>query len=517
MKNLASLCAALAAFGLVACGGSANEDATGSITLSISGPSAAVASTNGALRQAIVEGTTDAKSKIKSVWVEIRDEGYVYYDAQRVQVVDGGSFPITNIVRTKLPAGSYVVSAFALDNVDGPYLDHTLYGASVTVEVSDRQVSAVNLIMQQVVAPGSVAVQAPMISGIAITGTYPPVIGKPVHLAATVSASPSQTYLWTVSCPNDSTSAPFTAQNAKVTDLTLNFCEADATVTFTVSDASIAGAGGSISSTVSFVLPYVPQGVNVSGVTINSWPNITSIRSTTNAAPVAGGTVNLFAAAYDPDDNALGYAWEDNCGGSFSAQNTLTPVWTAPNAPGAICELKLTVTEVDWARGMTAGTNSATFKLQVAPAILTLQPYIDVCTPGVWTCNSVASYADASSFVDPAGALQLVKTAADSSTVAFGPNAGILGVAGMVFESASFNAEGNGIGAGTPRFYLRFQDGGACALDAPVRAGSSFTFAATAACGAGKALSALDIIADMGGQIGSVTITDILVNGVAVK
>jgi hypothetical protein len=350
-----------------------------------------------------------------------------------------------------------------------------------------------------------------MIEAITITGTYPPVIGKPVHLAATVSASPTPTYEWSVSCPGDFTFQPFSPANALATDLTLNMCESGAVVTFAVTDPSVPENGGSLTSRVSFVLPYVKQGVEVSSITINSWPNVLSISTGSNTQPVPGGTVELVAVVSDPNGDALSSTWSDDCDGTFDDVTSLTPVWTAPNTPGAECVLNLAVEEVE---GL--GNNEATFTVHVATPILTVAPYIDVCTPGVWTCESVASYAGAESYLDEAG-LHLVKTVADSSSVAFGPNARIVGVAGMTFSSASFNATGTGIGAGTPRFFLRFQDGRACGLDAPVLSGESLTFTPTATCGATGTLSDLDIIADMAGHIGTVDLTNIRVNGIPVR
>ncbi len=361
MKYAVAVTLALA---LAACGGESRE--TGSIDLNISGPGGASGALTQALTMATSTGTADAKAQIQSVWVSFESASY-FGDYQQIQTTPGGAFPITGVKREDLLAGTYTVCAYAASKTGASvnFATDVLYKSCSDVVVSDRHTSSVNLVMQQVVAPGSVNVTAPFISAITITGTNPPVIGKPVHLAATVSASPSPTYLWTVSCPGDFTFQPFTSKSSLATDLVLNFCEADAIVTFSVTDPSVPETSGAITSTVQFVLHYVPQGIDVPSIDVNSWPNITSIGTSSNAQPLPGETVALVAVASDPEGDSFTSTWSDSCGGSFANGSTLTPIWTAPNTPYGECVLMLTLQEAGNENGHNAGHNSATFTLHV--------------------------------------------------------------------------------------------------------------------------------------------------------
>ena len=56
MKKLVGFCAALAALGLVACGGAQQEAETGDLQLSVAGPNS-IAQVAGALRQAATSGS----------------------------------------------------------------------------------------------------------------------------------------------------------------------------------------------------------------------------------------------------------------------------------------------------------------------------------------------------------------------------------------------------------------------------------------------------------------------------
>jgi hypothetical protein len=220
------------------------------------------------------------------------------------------------------------------------------------------------------------------VSASELWGTNPPVIGKPVHLAATVSASPSPSYEWTVACEGDLTYQPFSAKNALATDLTLNFCESDALVTFSVIDPSVPETNGAITSTVQFSLHYVKQGISASVIGTNSWPNITSIGTSSNAQPLPGQTVALVAVASDPDGDSFTSSWSDNCGGSFANDSTLSATWTAPNMPNGECVLTLTVQEAGNASAAhNVGHNSATFTLHVGAVIAPVFSTIPAVVP----------------------------------------------------------------------------------------------------------------------------------------
>jgi len=84
-------------------------------------------------------------------------------------------------------------------------------------------------------------------------------------------------------------------------------------------------------------------------------PKLTGI--TFNSNTVAGGGTITFTATVSPDlSNAgMGIVWSSPDGGSFSATDTISTVWTAPTAPG---NYDVTVTVSD-------GTRSDTLTIEV--------------------------------------------------------------------------------------------------------------------------------------------------------
>jgi hypothetical protein len=436
-EQMKQLVAVLAVVGLIACSGEQDAQGTGSIELSIRGPGAAAADVLSNALFADASGEPDARSRIKSVWVSVESDDAGYYgEFERVQLVDGGAFPIA-FTRTKLFAGRYTVSAYAYDGVDG---GTTLYEVSASVVVSDRKISVVELIMQQVVAPGTVHNTAPVVEAITITGTWPPVIGKPVHLEATVSASPTPTYAWTVWCVTDPAPyQPLSTPNAIATDLTLNQCESGAVVTFSVTDPSVPETGGSMTSTVSLVLPYVKQGVEIPSITLNSWPNIVSLRATTNAQPKPGESVTFRASAVDPDGGTISdYRWSADCAGEDDGE--LAPPglflgqteWTAP-AEGGTCVITVAVTDGE------GGANSATLTLKVG-SVWTMMP-------ALWPNSSATG--STIEFLDE-GTVRLTKVDSDTA-----PNLSFVGEP-QFLTSLSYDVDGY-CGAGAPRFNVRFE------------------------------------------------------------
>jgi hypothetical protein len=509
MKKLAGLCAALAAFGLVACGGAEPQQGTGTIELSIAGPAAQQEA--GALKQALVVGAPNLT--VASVKVTFTSGAFT-----RVETPAFVSFPVSYSAYG-LPAGSYTVLAQAL-SASGAVLFEV---AENNVPVSDRTVTALNLLMQQVPEAGTVHVQAPYISAIVISNGYPPAINKPVSLSATVvlpSDATSPEYAWTVACAGEPAGEKFSAPAAKVTDLTLAACASDATVTFQAS-ATIPG-GGKLASSVSFLLDYDPQGI-AGQLTINRWPNITDFvvaGPSMDAQPSPGSRIPAVVAAVDPDGDSLAYMWSSSCGGAFDSvpNQPFAKFW---NVPASIGECVLTVTVSD-GRG---GSATATFTLNVTPSpVLVLAPYVDVCTSPV-TCSSVATYADARAFVDENG-LHLSKDVVDGNGLLFGPNARIVGVAGMTFQSASFSVvPGSVLAGGSPRIGFSFADGSYCAPSwdnvGAEDDGKTYVFQpgvnGPVTCPTNGVLTDVIIHADFGGQsTGTVTLTNIKVNGISV-
>lgn len=518
----------MAALGLVACGGSSAETAegSGSIELSITGPGATALS--GALRQALVTGTADAAGQIKSVWVNFEcpaadcDPNYYGDFAEVWAGTAPAPFPLS-YVRTRLPPGTYTVTAYAASKSGNlvNFATDVLFKASAQVVVTDRNVSNLSLIMQQEVGPETVDIRAPHISGIAITGTFPPVMAKPVGLLASVvntETTGTLSYAWAVACPGDlvdplqpvtlggQTFDVFTARTSTSTNLTLSGCEGDATVTFTVTASNVQGAAGPITSTVSFVLKYVPQGINIGNITINPWPNITALRATTDAQPLPGQTVDFVANAVDPDGGPVAYTWTAMCGSAaqdvfeaYNAENSSVK-WTAPATAGS-CTIKVSVTDGE------GGSNSATFTLNVG-SIWTAMPalYPDSSTTG----STITWNAD--------GSVTLTKV--DPATA---PNLSIVG-APQKLATLSFDVGGDGYcGAGAPRFNVRFQGSSnlywfACAYG--TRSGSTVSFVPVDAFLGGargvlpedlaNPISSIGIVMD---EVGSVTLSNIRING----
>lgn len=358
----------LVALALTACGNDKTPAASVPPTVSpgwlqVSATSVFAAPRSPTVQQRLMTGALTETTEVKSVHVSVKDaKGFT----ATKKLTDPTSDETTSFA--DLVPGEYSVSAHALDNEDGPLEEHTVYSASTKVHVAPNSGSATHLFMQDIV-PGEDNITVPFIHAINITGV-PPVIGVPVRLAADVKGSPAQTYRWNVSCADElAPDAPFSNPTAVATDLTLYRCSTDATITFTVTNRGTTPGQGSLSSSVRFTLPYVPQGAGITGVTLNSWPNITSIGTASNAEPLPGGTIHLVATASDPDGDRLTYAWSDDCGGTFAAGSSLTPTWTAPRSAGTFCELKLTVREAGNEDGHNEGVNSGTFTLRVAPTL----------------------------------------------------------------------------------------------------------------------------------------------------
>jgi hypothetical protein len=356
MKTLASLWM-LIAIGLSACDPAEHARApTGTLHVGVSRPALhPITFQTGALHSSFA-------TRRQSVHVALED-GNGKTTVRKF--VDGALAQATTF--DELTPGDYTLSAHALDNEDGPFDGHTLYTTSTKVTIPSGADVATHLILEEL-SSGDGNITAPFIHAISVAGG-PPVIGKPLTLTGTVRGAPSQTYLWSVSCADDpAPDAPFTNPTGLMTQLTLGRCSSEAVVTFSVTNRGGSNGHGSLTSTVRFTLGYAPQGITMS-VSINSWPNITSIGTASNTEPVPGGTIELVAIASDPDGDLLIHAWSDDCGGSFTGANTLTPTWTAPLTAGSLCELKLTVREAGNAEGHNDGVNTGTLTLKVAPSL----------------------------------------------------------------------------------------------------------------------------------------------------
>jgi hypothetical protein len=358
MNALKWVFAVVLATSLVACGGgNAKQTESGSITLSIGRALSAYNPIAG----------PDAAGRIAKV--DLAVTGPVSFKTDNLL-----PFPI-NLQYEALPLGSYTFVATAYDGAD-----NILFQGTETREVKKNECEGLVILMQQMVSAGTVAIVAPYISAIAISDAQP-AIGQTINLSATVDfKSQAATYLWTSSCnvPRVDPNIPgFTAWEDDViaaptemaTDFT-TYCGDTATLTFSVTDPAVdATAGKSLTSTVEFSLKYAEQGAAPVEIKTNSWPDVLSISTESNAEPVPGGTVDLVAVVQDADGDDVTVTWSSACSGvgdnanGFSDVHSLATTWTAPNSNGMLCGIILSV---DDGRG---GTNTGAIMLKTAPVL----------------------------------------------------------------------------------------------------------------------------------------------------
>ena len=96
----------------------------------------------------------------------------------------------------------------------------------------------------------------------------------------------------------------------------------------------------------------------------NAKPVISSIRASPTTEPVPGATVDLAAAATDPDADPLIYSWSDDCGGTFLDRTSSTTSWKAP-AAASTCHLTLAAQE-SGGPGHDVGRATSSIVLQVS-------------------------------------------------------------------------------------------------------------------------------------------------------
>jgi YVTN family beta-propeller protein len=362
-------CGAVLALTLAACGGRAAKD-TGGLSLSVSVPGLGGASSSGQAltvgRAALTTPPPDAAGRVASVVLT-----HTGPDGGGTQTITNITNPITQIYNA-LPVGIYTFSATAYDASDPPV---ALFSGQVQVEVVKNQVAAVNLVLQQVVTPGTVQDAAPFISSIVVSNSAP-ATGETITLTADVIASVDLTYQWTASCSgqllkNGQVLSPsegevFSDPTSKSTSFT-SYCTADETITFSATQASETGGGSAVTS---FTMRYSAQGGSFT-ISFNSWPDILAITATGTKQPAYGGTVTLAATVQDANGDAMTTEWKDNCGGSFADPASLATVWTAPqkgpegtrpSTSPIACALRLSVTD---GKG---GTNSGWLGVHVGQA-----------------------------------------------------------------------------------------------------------------------------------------------------
>jgi hypothetical protein len=161
--------------------------------------------------------------------------------------------------------------------------------------------------------------------------------------------------------------------SAKVSTTFTSSCQGTEVITFesvNTNNLFCPDKGCSLTSTVSFSIPYDPQGF-VGQALVNFAP-VATCDSVSNAEPCPGGDVYLEVGASDPDytKGGLTYSWSSACPGtspetgygSFSDPHALKTTFTAPKANDMQCALILMVEDA------LGGHNSAVVTVKTAPA-----------------------------------------------------------------------------------------------------------------------------------------------------
>jgi hypothetical protein len=374
----------LAAATMVACGGAANKQETGSakVLLTGLGSPAASSSVSQALNIAC-DGAScpgiDYRDSIRKITLVADCPGY----DRTVKLL---TFPwatengLPVQLFDALPLAQCSFSAEAFDSYDV-----LLFKGAMDFQVVKNTVGCAVIPMQQVIAAGTTNVVAPFISGIAVSDMAPS-YGESIHLDAKIdNYLDTVSYKWSAKCmgkeweiPGDSPyevlgDSPkhigFTLTNKASTDF-VSFCngtffgipvpEWDGKVEFTfkVTDTNCAVAG-SITSAVTFTLMYSAQGAKV-GFDYNTAPNILSIASNSDTEPLPGQKVVLTADVKDPDYDPVTYLWTDDCGGALANANSAVVTITVP-ADVPSCTLYLDVSDGH------GGTNKGSFMFHVEP------------------------------------------------------------------------------------------------------------------------------------------------------
>jgi hypothetical protein len=159
----------------------------------------------------------------------------------------------------------------------------------------------------------------------------------------------------------------FSKPTAKVKTSFTSFCQGVETITFEAVNTNsllCPAKGCRLVSTVSFTIPYLDQGF-AADIDFNFAP-VVSCDYVNNAEPLPGEEVTVTATAFDPENDAMTYAWTATCGTiKEGTANQLNTVWIAPAGNCQACTLRLDVTD---ARG---GVNYGTIGVKTAPADVT--------------------------------------------------------------------------------------------------------------------------------------------------
>jgi hypothetical protein len=368
MKNLKLVLAVVLGAALAACGSPAKVP-TGGVKLSVNA-------------KALWEASAPPDLTVYQVYLEgictshkgtCTDLSYIF-DAPT-------AWPVTQLVQD-LPTGfSY---DFRASVRGGANLDVLLYEGSAPFTVEEDKVGTLHIIMQQVVAPGTVAVTAPFIRSITVSNENPAVGERLTFKANVKDLDGTETAQWTSSCNGtpsvlnpDVFSEPTFVGVPDVTlamNLSTTFtsrCVGTETIKLSVTaPAADATLGRSLVSSVQFALKYDAQGFNAD-IGFNAWPDILGVGVLGNAQLQPGESVQLDVNAVDADGDDLVYTWLATCDGGpgvFSSQLVKSPIFTAPGAGKCVIEVCVSDYKGFDAGGLEmlrGGYNDATLTLNV--------------------------------------------------------------------------------------------------------------------------------------------------------
>lgn len=258
---------------------------------------------------------------------------------------------------SRLPTGSYAVGArlFATPAADPALADPDLVSADVPVTVLARTSQSVVLLLQlsarRGTKPPPPANTPPTVYAIVATPTLVDSADPMAVVSLSASASDPDvgdklTYAWTAVDAITTTISvgSFKNKSAQSTRWTPPSCW-QGTVRFTATAIDLAGARGSLSTTVKVAALSASGTVGVT-VGVNRAPDVAPIDAARAQLEPLGATT-LAAIARDPDGDLLSFAWSDGgCGGSFDALGAASTTWHAPATPQD-CTLSVTVADLD--------------------------------------------------------------------------------------------------------------------------------------------------------------------------
>jgi len=245
------------------------------------------------------------------------------------------------------PAGTFSDAASATPTWTAPQVT-TSTAFQLRVTVTDGKGGSVSGNVTVTVRPPPVSNRSPTLSQGPTASTTSVMGASPVQLSVTASDPDSDvlTYAWT--------QEPASPAGAFTSTSVSNPAWTSPTVTaatrFTLRVTVTDGKGGSVQGQVQVeVAPPAQQ---------NRAPVLAAGSPSSSATSVNGQqSVNLFASASDPDNDALTYSWvqsPSSPGGSFSSTSSATPSWTAPQVTSNT-NFVLTVIVSDGRGGTTSG------------------------------------------------------------------------------------------------------------------------------------------------------------------